>query len=61
VAGALFRAWPGMAEPRDRLATILVISKLGDVPGARNFLQMALGEANLQHDWAKMALEGLSK
>jgi hypothetical protein len=60
-ADALFHAWPGMAEPRDRLATIFVISRLGDIPGARNFLVMALGEANLQRSWAEMGLAGLPK
>lgn len=49
--------------PRDRLATILVISRMADFPGKKNFLLGVLGQANLERVWAETGLEqfGTSK
>ncbi len=58
VAEPVIRAWSGLTDHRDRLATIFVVSNLRGVPGTRNFLLSVLGEANLQRAWAE---EGLAR
>lgn len=60
---AIFQASAQPTGLRDRLAMILVISRMPEFPGKKTFLLGALGEANLEREWAETALEqfGASK
>ena len=51
--------WDCMS-PEDRLAALLVVSLAGPVPGARDFVLRALGEANMQRHWAEEGLKVLN-
>jgi hypothetical protein len=48
-------AWDRMGY-EDRLASLIVVSRVGEGPESREFITRALGEANLQRDWAQQAL-----
>jgi hypothetical protein len=53
---AIFLASARPTTPKDRLATIFVISRMADFPGKRNFLLVAAGQANLERAWAETGL-----
>jgi hypothetical protein len=41
------------------LAALFVVSRIAGVPGAKEFVLQALGEANLQRHWAEDGLKSL--
>jgi len=56
----LSRAWDSMGY-NDRLAALVVLSRVGEGPEARRFILAALGEANLERERAQEALTVLDK
>jgi len=51
--------WDRMGN-EDRLACLVVVSRVGEGPAAREFILKALGEANLQRNSAEEALKTLA-
>lgn len=56
-SSALVQKSIGRMTPEERLATIVVISRTSEVPGARALLTSALSGGVLQSDWAKEGLK----
>jgi hypothetical protein len=56
-SSALMRSNLGCVQYEDRLAALFVISRVAGVPGAKEFVVQALGEANLQRHWAEDGLK----
>ncbi len=55
-AAVAHAAWEHMGY-EDRLASLIVVSRVGEGTEAREFILRALGEANLQRDWAEETLK----
>jgi hypothetical protein len=60
-AREVIKAAQGRMTPIERLLAIFVVSQAGNVPGAREFLRAAVGQANDERIWAEKGLEALKE